>query len=77
MLLLEEKEISAWKTTDRYYPALGPNAKGPTLYNMFLELKGEGVILFLLQRASLPVMKTAWGREEDTGVQFHRSGVEA
>ena len=76
MLLLEEKEISAWKTTDRYYPALGPNAKGPTLY-MFLELKGEGVILFLLQRASLPVMKTAWGREEDTGVQFHRSGVEA
>ena len=42
MLLLEEKEISAWKTTDRYYPALGPNAKGPTLYNMFLELKGEG-----------------------------------
>ena len=63
MLLLEEKEINAWKTTDRHYPALGPNTKGPTLYNMFLELKGEGVILFLLQRASLPVMKTAWGRK--------------
>lgn len=42
MLLLEEKEMSAWKTTDRHYPALGPNAKGPTLYNMFLELKRRG-----------------------------------
>lgn len=77
MPLLEEKEISAWKTTDRHYPALGPHAKGPTLCNMFLELKGEGVILFLLQRASLPVMKTVWGREEDTGIQVHGSGMEA
>ena len=78
MLPLEEKEMDAWKTPDRHYPALGPNAKGPTLgYNKFLELKGEGVILFPLQRASLPARRTAWNREEDTGVQFHGPGMEA
>lgn len=36
----------AGKTTDRHCPALEPKAKGPILgYNMFLEVKGEVVIL--------------------------------
>lgn len=77
MLCLEEKEMDAWQGKQQTLPVLGPKAKGPRLgSNMFLELKGEGVVLFSLPWVSLPT-RTAWGGEENTGVQFHGPEMEA
>lgn len=55
------------KTTNRYDPPWGPNAKGLALsYNIFLEAKGKEVILFSLLRTTLHESCLVWGKEEDT-----------
>lgn len=63
----ERKWTHSRKITNRHDLSWGPNAKGLTLgYNIFLEAKGEEVILFPLPRASLPERSLTWGQEEDT-----------
>lgn len=62
----ERKWTHSRKITNRHDLSWGPNAKCLTLgYNIFLEAKGEEVILFPLPRASHPERSLAWGQEED------------
>lgn len=59
-------------------PSFGAKCKGVTLeYNMFLEIKGEGIILLFQQRTSLPAKRQRGVENRAPECDSTGQGVEA